>query len=88
MIRPGYAIEYDMVQPTELDRWLETKKIAACFSPGRSTAPRATKRPACQGIMAGINAGLRVQGRSAAHHRPHAGLYGNPDRRPGQQGRR
>ena len=44
MLRPGYAIEYDSIDPTELERTLETKKIAGCISPGRSTAPAATKK--------------------------------------------
>ena len=45
MLRPGYAIEYDSIDPTELERTLETKKIADYFSPARSTAPADTKKP-------------------------------------------
>jgi tRNA uridine 5-carboxymethylaminomethyl modification enzyme len=45
MLRPGYAIEYDSIDPTELERTLETRKIAACSSADRSTAPPATKKP-------------------------------------------
>ena len=45
-----------MVWPTQIRSTLETKKIAGCSSPGRSTAPAATKRPAAQGLIAGINA--------------------------------
>ena len=44
LLRPGYAVEYDFIQPTELTRRLETKRVAGCFSPGRSTARPATKR--------------------------------------------
>ncbi len=44
MMRPGYAIEYDSIDPTELNRTLETKKISGCFWPARSTEPQATKR--------------------------------------------
>jgi tRNA uridine 5-carboxymethylaminomethyl modification enzyme len=60
MIRPGYAIEYDMVQPTELYPWLETKKIRNLFLAGQINGTTGYEEAGCQGIMGGINAGLRV----------------------------
>jgi tRNA uridine 5-carboxymethylaminomethyl modification enzyme len=61
MIRPGYAIEYDMVQPTELYPWLETKKIRNLFLAGQINGTTGYEEAGCQGIMAGINAGLRLK---------------------------